>query len=253
MVRSFFHISYPPPPFRWLYPVLNRLNKTESPALKTRWKAWCEDNQGDQQLALATKFTTLGVAIARLDADISELNKEIEAAGPRVESCIKDCERGRPTALRLESDELAFHLLTSVDSFLFEAKSAQELLIRFVVKFARVVLEKTFSEGDAWKLIGAEPSANPDWLKNLGDLRNLFLHETAPWVACEVVATNPRRYEVLILLRNIDDLRIAKEGVDYVRLDAFRNVNKGLRQALEEFGKMIQHEIDSIEGNDTTK
>lgn len=48
---------------------------------------------------------------------------------------------------------------------------------------------------------------------------------TAPWFAMEITNRDPRRYELLILSENVDDL---EKGPSYVKFEKYRQIWIGL-------------------------
>ncbi len=72
--------------------------------------------------------------------------------------------------------------LVDLDGFLFEARSAYEILGKLLIICFAFVLQKKIQEKDVWDAV-REQGVRIDWIEVLRVHRILFFHNTAPWLA----------------------------------------------------------------------
>jgi hypothetical protein len=236
---EYFHISYisdvPLP-----YPIINRLRALaeRSPG---RFGAWGSE-MGDAAIALSTKIRVVQIAVERLQTDIKDLDAEFSDRLEQIDRCIAK----KPMALVLQNDKIAFSLVASLDAFLYEARSAYEMLRTFVIRFTRNILKKRCNEREAEQILmqAMQDSGDSfDWAEDLRRNRATFFHETAPWIAMELTKREPRRYELLILDKNVADL---ERNPNYVRLEEYRNIWLGLQACAMDMQRWALAQLDAI-------
>lgn len=220
---DYFHVSYISR-VPLLYPIINRLNALKGSAGGAQLGTW-GPKMGDAAIALITKIRVVQIAAERLQKDIKDLDAELSERVDEIDRCIAR----KPMGLPLQNDEIGFRLVASLDAFLYEARSAYEMLRTFVIRFTRHILKRRCHENDAERMLQEAMHAHGhsfDWVKELRKYRASFFHETAPWFALEMTSRDPRRYELLILNENVADL---EKNSNYVRFESYRSIWFGLQ------------------------
>ncbi len=237
---DYFHISYisgvPLP-----YPIINRLRAVKESA-RGKLGTW-GPKMGDAAIALSTKIRVVQIAVQRLQKDIRDLDAEFSARAERIDECIAR----KPMALPLQNDEIGFCLVASLDAFLYEARSAYEMLSTFVVRFTRHILKQRCNERDAERILkqAMQDSGHSfDWSEDLRRDRAAFFHETAPWIAMEMTSREPRRYELLVLGENVADL---EKNPNYVRLEEYRRILLGLQNCAVDMQRWTLAKLDAVD------
>jgi hypothetical protein len=237
MVTDFFHINYAPRE-SWVLPIMARVQQSPSATLRGRWIA-ATSALAELPLALATKFEILGVLLNRLDSHINELSQDFDRRADEVEECIT-----AKAAFFPAKKNLAFELVADLDAFLFEFRSAYEVLKTFVKTFSDRILDVKVNNEAVLKAILEKGGCNTAWIDFLNDERNLFIHQTAPWFAIEVTGQTPVRYELLILKRNTHDL---EDPNGYARFDQYRAVYQGFIGTMQGLHRWLIREIEHVE------
>lgn len=220
---DYFHVSYIGR-VALLYPIINRLNELKGSARGAQLGTW-GPKMGDAAIALITKIRAVEIAVERLQKDIKDFDRELSERVEEIDRCIAR----KPIGLSLQNDEIGFHLVASLDAFLYEARSTFEMLRTFVIRFTRHILKQRCHENDAERTLEQGMRAHGhsfDWVEELQKYRASFFHETAPWFALEMTSRDPRRYELLILNENVDDL---EKTPNYIRFESYRSIWFGLQ------------------------
>jgi hypothetical protein len=237
---EYFHISYisgvPLP-----YPIINQLRALaeRSPG---RFGSWGSE-MGDAAIALSTKIRVVQIAVERLQRDIKDLDAEFSHRLEQIDQCIAK----KPMALVLQDDKIAFSLVASLDAFLYEARSAYEMLRTFVIRFTRNILKERCNEGDAEQILKQAVQDSGDsfvWAEDLRRNRAAFFHERAPWIAIEMTSREPRRYELLVINENVADL---EKNPNYVRLEQYRRIWSGLQTCAIDMQQWALAKLDGID------
>lgn len=238
---KYFHISYiggvP-----LLFPIINRLNAAKQTGAGNEFGIW-GPKMGDAAIALVTKIRSVQIAVERLNGDISALNNELAEVPDSVEKCLA---HSPPKALVLRDEAVGFQLVASLDAFLYEARSAYEMLRTFVIRFARHILMERCSERDGARILEQamlEGGHSSGWVEDLRLNRATFFHETAPWFAMEMTSREPRRYELLILNDNVADL---EKSPNYAKLEEYRLIWLGLQTCATDMQRWALKRLDQI-------
>ena len=67
---------------------------------------------------------------------------------------------------------------------------------------------------------------------------------TAPWFAMEITNRDPRRYELLILSENVDDL---EKGPSYVKFEKYRQIWLGLGNCATSLQRWTFAKFDEVD------
>lgn len=236
MLKDFFHLAYLSDD-RWLRPLMSRLRESSSKTLRQRMNEWGDGPLSEMGLALATKLELLRIAVARFDADLDELSKEIEKRPDEVKRCIVE-----KAALVLPKKALTFQIVADIDSFLFEARSAYEIVGRFLREFFSQILQQEIDES-ALKTVLAAEGCDTHWIDVLRGERIRFFHQTTPWIALEVAGGAPK-YGLLILRRNTHDL---SDPNDYARFDEYRTILRAFADSMQVLHQWVVRQIEDYE------
>jgi hypothetical protein len=236
---DYFHLDYRSVDF-FVGRLQTRLRQSASAVLRARFARWDPDIHGEPALAVVAKIEMLNRVLARLNADVAQLVEYLNSVPEAVEQCI--CER---RALSVPNRNLLWHLSVDVDSFLFEARSAYEVLGRFLKEFFRLIFERNVTELEvieAVKTLGGDVA----WVAILKESRNLFLHNAASWLAVERTQDDPPQFDLLLLKRNVEDLA----DDDFVHFHECRAVQRGLAECVNKISLWIVNEIAAVEQED---
>ena len=192
---KFFHIDWLPQT-RWGYRLVKRFHDSPDPELKDRFKQYWPT---EQMIAFATKLALIRVIQRRFNEDVAKLSEELGNKVAEIQRCIPEHK-----ALRLADSDLAFRLVAGIDAFIFEARSAYEILGTVVRQIADNILGIKVDEKALREILEAK-GRDTRWIDDLRDERITFFHQTAPWFAVEVTENDPP-YEILVLRRNAYDL-----------------------------------------------
>ena len=192
---KFFHIDWRPQT-RWGYRLVSRFHNTSSPGLKDRFKQYWPT---EQTIAFATKLALIGIIQRQFNEDVTKLSEELEKKNADIQICIPEHK-----ALRLADSELGFRLVAGCDAFIFESRSAYEILGAVVREIVGNILGKKVEERALREVLETK-GHDTKWIDDLHDERITFFHRTAPWIAVEVTENHPP-YEIRVLRRNTYDL-----------------------------------------------
>jgi hypothetical protein len=139
LAGKILHINYQPR-VSWPYPILNQLRTSKSVGIKERFDRWPE-NMVDISLALATKIAILRAVMDSFNRELVTLNKDLTSHPERI----KECMLGE-FVYRLEDEDLVFRILAGLDAFLYEWRSAYELMGHYLKGLFTSVLQKPLDE-----------------------------------------------------------------------------------------------------------
>ena len=225
------NFAYLPESAKWVLPLKTRLRGSSSPRLT---KNLADSHHRDLWSKRAgSLITTLDIGeriVARINATLTALGKELEQNSEEVDECLTF-----DSVYQVREKDLLNDLLIEVDAFLFEFESAKEKLVCFLKQFCTEILE---TELDPEKLRKEISSWGVDlgWEEDLKTLRDLFIHETTPWPAVEIRSKSPFRGEVLL---------VHDEGS--VPIERLKAILKGFRASLWACRKHLDEEIHEQE------
>ena len=192
---KFFHIDWLPQT-RWGYRLVTRLHSSSDAGLKDRFKRYWPT---EQMIAFATKLALIRVIQFQFNQDVAKLSEELVKKNAEIQQCLP-----KHKALRLADSELGFRLAAGIDAFIFESRSAYEILGAVVRDIVGNILGKKVDE-KALREVLETKGHDTTWIDDLHDERITFFHRTAPWIAVEVTENDPP-YEIRVLRRNAYDL-----------------------------------------------
>jgi hypothetical protein len=235
-MHRFFHIDYRPQ-ITWLYPIHNRLNRTKSTALKANHGKWESTELPELSLAVATKLVLLRTIVGRFNSDYQRL---LEKIGENVEQIERNIKTG--TVWTVPDETLPFQLVADIDAFIFETRSAYEILGKYVTALFRLLFGRDLSEQDLKEVL-QHSGLDHTWTFLLQEERKVFFHNTAPWIAV-ALSESGTQYELIILRRNA---RTLDEPEDYATLSQYNDIYNGFMAALEQLQSHILSEIEKFE------
>lgn len=230
---EYFHLDFPTSD-RLIRSIQTRLRQSSSAKLRERIDLWEPETHGEIALAVVTKVEMLNRIVTRLNNDLTALTEHLKKMPQEVEQCIAEVR-----ALHIPDPDFVWNLLVDTDSFLFEARSAYELLGKFVKVLFELVFERKVREEDIFRELRAL-RVDVEWARLLQESRIHFFHSAAPWLAVERMPTG--EFDLLILKRNAETLT----EDDYLHFGECRLILKGLYAALNGIFRWIANEIGAV-------
>jgi hypothetical protein len=226
---------------------MSRLHASTNSELRSRLGLWANLSLGEKAGAIAAKLSALRIVAHRLDCAIVTVQKELLENTLEVEACIK-----AGAAYTPRSKDLAYELLIDSDSFLFETRSAYELTAGFVGAFLSAILGKAAqTKAQLHKVLSQEISfrnGDTSWIDELRNHRNLFVHETAPWPALEILSLVPLKAELVLLKRNVNDL---SDPSTYLHMKQCRAIYSGFWATFPILETWLLGEVEKFEARHT--
>jgi hypothetical protein len=233
---DYFHLNYPETDF-FIGRFHTRLRQSTSVTLRARFAKWKPDIHGEPAIALVGKIAFLNLAINRLNANLNTLIRYLKTVPQDVEQCIPE-----HRALNIPEHDLLWALSLDTETFLFETRSAYELLGHFLKGFFALIFEREITERDILRAI-TDLGADTSWVPILRDSRQLFFHNAASWLAVERTNADPPAFDLLLLKRTGPALT----PEDYVHFRDCRSIQQGLQTAINKIIIWIMNELAAIE------
>jgi hypothetical protein len=238
MNKAYLHIAYDPPVANWLPRMMTRLRESASIDLQSRMKKWSKTPLREMGLALSTKLAMLSLVVDRLDERIQRLYHHLALEEDKVQTCIND--KG---AYTVPESLLPYEILLDIDGFLFETRSVYEIVGKFIEKFHTNILCQRLTQEEIKNMMALK-AIDTRWIEELRTNRNLFVHETAPWIALEVKSQNPAKFEILVMKRDIKDF---SNSQDYISLDQLRDIFNGFNASMDAIYAWLIEKITDYE------
>ncbi len=233
---QYFHLDYRSVDY-FIGRIQSRLRNSSSAVLRQRFSKWDPDVHGEPALAVVAKIEMLNRVIDRLNADMAELTAHLKGVPNAVEQCIAE-----RRALSMPDRGLLWRISIDIDSFLFEARSAHELLGKFLSQFFALIFERKITETEVLQAV-RELGGDVAWVPILRDARQLFFHNAASWMAVERIQTDPPQFDLLLLKRNVEVL----QPDDYLHFRDCRAIQQGLASSVKKIAIWIANEIGAAE------
>ena len=174
----------------------------------------------------------LGRCLRRLNAHVAELRGELGSDIPQLDACLS-----KTYAFTFENKELSYELLLDMDSFIFETRSLYEIMGRFLVTLFRVLFGQMVTESDLHSLL-SNAGIDTRWTVDLRENRNLFFHETAPWLAIQVQREN-MAFDPILLRKQTKTF----DSAEFVNFAALREIYEGFVDSATELHRYIMEQI----------
>jgi hypothetical protein len=220
---------------------MSRLGQNASPTALNILRTW-GDELGEAAGAIATRNRIVELATQRVDADLRTLANAITSDNANIEACM------RAGAAYSLPDGLPFSLVADLDSFLFETRSAYELMVKFIWIFLRDLgsPKATSKAHQLHSVIAVEIAARNGeaaWIESLRSNRHLFIHETAAWPALQIASLEPFDAELVLLTRNV---MLLNDPSAFISLQTLREIYRGFNMAFSPIEEWLSAEIDGV-------
>ncbi len=243
MQAEFMHIDWYAPSAGGITSLWTRLNQSSSLTLRGRAENLQGTETSELALAFITKLEMLREIVGRLDEEIRQLNDSVanDASG-EVDKCIAE-----EWVYTLPDPRLPFRVLADLDSFLYQTKSACEVMAGFAMALFRDILGKRPGIKAVKKefiQFLSDASVDMGWYTSLEKLRNLFIHNTAPWLAVKRISDQPVRFDLVLLKKNV---RTFDNPDEWVELDEYRKIHSGFTESLPVYLQWLRVHIEEFE------
>lgn len=230
------HLAYLPNG-SFVLPIIARLQGSAKPEVRALGQKWHGSDLSRLGASLSTKITMLGLLARRLYSKLIPLAAEL-ARQPDLGEMVKKGYAWVPS-----QRELPYEALLELDSFVFEFRSAYEILGKFLRAFSKDILGKPVGEQDLLKVLEARgiPTA---WARELQERRKFLFHEHAPWLSYRIMRVDPLDAEPVFLAHvdaDPDDLSEA------IPVSTPQSIYSGFDSALKELQAWALREITALE------
>jgi hypothetical protein len=227
-----------------------------------------KEQYSDIALSIVTRSDLMRVATQELNTSRKELFDSLPPSAPRLPDS-NDCIVSNENIIAAR-DRVLLH----TDSVFFEFRSYLEFLAKFVYGILQGVHEapapkQTLSSGETIQLVtpkgivithnfllflcdqlpasAGAPHVCADWFIFLSGNRNLFTHGVAPYCAIEERNGSGRRFDVLIMRKNILDFKTAMPS-DYFRISDLQRVVQGVKDVSLVAQSYVMKKIAGVTG-----
>jgi hypothetical protein len=230
------HIGYQPNE-SWLLTIMTRLHGSSNATLRDRMKSWGDSPVREMGFSLSTKLALLPLVVRQLEDDFHCLGEQLND-DHRVRQCVQT-----GSAYPVADKRLAFKVVADIDSFLFESRSAYEIVGRFLKELFQYVLDKKIDEEGIRACLELR-GLDTKWIDELREKRIEFFHKTAPWVAVRIVSEQPLSFGLVIMKKDIKNFTNRN---DYFHLEALRDIYQGFAASMTQLHAWINEEIEAFE------
>ena len=230
------HLDFQPTTVAWIGSLQSRLHQSSSSELQRRYSRWEEVGLGELALAVATRLAICIRVQQNLCQSLENLRREAEA-WDKLDEGVEGPFCFRPRDLRQ-----LFDICAAVDALFFEFRSVYEVLKKFATKFSRRILGKQFSEAELLKALQAR--GNTEWVELIRENRNLFFHQTAPWIALQVHQRRPLSCSLLVMKENIKQFDDPSKYITEAQLAA---AVEGVQEAAPAVRSWLERQLFEVE------
>jgi hypothetical protein len=221
MANELLHIYYGPPQSDWIDGIQTRLSESECSTLRARYKEQWQSCWGELAPALSTKIEVLSIVAHRFKETVKRLEEQVASLGEKeLNRCIDEklatrlpCDKDLP----FKRSDFAFEVVADIDSFYYEFRSTYEIFVSFVKQFSSKILGRDVTREELTQVL-KERGADIQWIDELRKARAEFFHNTAPWIALEIVSRSPPRCELAIFRRHADRLSTPEVYIPWRKL-----------------------------------
>jgi len=216
---------------------MTRLRNSSSHALRKGLEDWGTGSLLEMGYALSTKLEVLPLVVCRIDRRLKSLGDELN------NKKIIDMNIEKNAAFMFSDKSLPYEILVDIDSFIYESRSAYEIVGQFLREFFKHILGEEIKEERLKDLLSV---SIPDvrWIEKLKEYRKLFFHQTAPWIAVKIISGHPLRFELVVLKKNVKEI---KEPDDYISFNELRSIYHGFVSSMKALRFWIQGKIEEFE------
>jgi hypothetical protein len=231
------HLGFNPSSNAWIGDLQTLSKRSSIPLVRERSDRWAEFRLGEISLAIATRLAIVTQIELRLQSQMTLLADEVRRSGKL------DYLLDRFGAFHPESKSLVFEICAGVDACFFEWRSLYELLVKFAKVFCRRVLGIKLHDSKLTEILSSS-GLPTNWVNRLKDHRELFFHETAPWIALEVLERSPLKCSFVIMKEN---LTVLDDPAKYVQEKELVIVSNALRGAVIAVREWLKRELQTLE------
>ncbi len=204
----------------WILPIYTALND----AIDQGKLAQPSKEFNELGLYISIRLNMLPRIINRINKEFGLLLKNTELT---EESYVytKDKEG---SALEIDND-LKYHLLIDIDSFIFELNSCCDLMLDFLFQTYILIGRKIEREeiGRELRKIIEKEGSNADWFIELDTHRNTLIHKIAPYIAIDI--SNGLQFADLIIMK--ENLKLFDDQKKFIRLSDLDRIVHGFLNA----------------------
>jgi len=221
----------------FVLPILNRLQHTSSPSVRKLLEKWRDGELGTLGASLSTKLTMMSFILKRLHSKLIPLSVEL-AQRTDVQGLLDTGFTWRPS-----QRDLPYEALLELDSFIFEFRSAYEILGKLLRVFSSDILGTATTEEDLLAVLSSR-AISTQWVHELSRHRKFLFHQHAPWLAYRVNPEPPYAPEE-VFLTHIDADPTDTENI--ITLETLSAIYVGLDEALKELQAWAVQQIALLE------
>ena len=245
MTERYLYIDYAPPSSSWLLTIMSHLNQSSSVTLRMRMQSWGATPLKQMGFALSTKLAMIAQVVCRVDLQLQRLRSQLSNNTSAIEEHTR-----KGAAYRISDKDLPYELLIDLDSFLFESRSAYEIVGRFLKEFFERILDRKINEDELKNMLSTQ-GIDIRWIQVLHDSRILFFYHIAPWIVLDIISVNPSRFDMVILKQDVKSLT---NPDDYFHFNEFREIYQGFESSMGMIHRWIIKQIEQFEREpDTTE
>jgi hypothetical protein len=224
----------------FVLPVLGRLQGSKSARVRALAKQWAPSGLGDLACSLSTKISMLDLLAEQVNQSVGPLFDEI-SHDPQAVAARDERKTWAP-----RRRNQPYRVLLALDALIFELRSTYEILGKFLVIFADVILGRKLTQRE---IISELESRGTDmtWARELQEHRKLFFHEQAPWIAVRVVAWHPLKAEILLLTHSGAD---PGNPAEVLAVDQLRSMHRGIANAIANLQTFLLERVTDLENEE---
>jgi hypothetical protein len=236
-MREVLHLDFEPTSVAWIGQLQTRLANSSSPELRKRYVGWASVGLGELALAIATRIAIANRVEERLQECLAQLSHEVGQSG-ELDSLL-----GGNCAFHPRDEQLLFDICAGVDACFFQWRSLYEVLGKFATAFAKEILDTKISESQLVSVVQGA-GVPVDWVSTVRENRKLFFHQTAPWIALEILTREPLRCGLVIMKENLSSFDDDEKFITEAELI---EVSNGLRQAVIAVRGWLEAQVVALE------
>jgi hypothetical protein len=191
-------------------------------------------------LAVLTKFGVLEVVTPRLGHNLDLLRQDLAANADRVRACAAAPDSAYPCM----NKDLSILLVESVDAFIFQYRSAYEMVGEFVRQFSAAILDTrlTWVRPQVMEEIAKQIGSDTAWMRTLWRARHHFVHDRSPWIG---VRDTPGSIPEVFILKS--DTSTPFNPDDCLSVAQLQEIHRGFKHGVDECANWLVAKIRSLE------
>jgi len=233
------HVAYMPPSAGFVLPIITRVQQSTNPAVAMRMRDWTAGPLRELGLSLSTKLAILAPVSTRLMQTRLRLLQAIPSGAELAEHLAGGV--GWMPSQKL----LPFEVLLDIEAFLFEFRSAYEIVVKFLKSFFRDIVGREVTKDEIFEYLGTK-GVPIEWVEDLRLHRNIFAHDAPPWIAVAIDHPDQDGRELLILTHPDSDPTSPADCLPFSRLLA---IYGGMNSALLAIHDWALREVTALESS----